>query len=202
MQRPEGEEKLVMMSWKTCSKHLSVALLLAAATQASAADTTLSTHVSPNPAVVGSTVELDVMISDAVDLYAYQFWFAFNPAVLQATSTSFGSYLNGGGYGDGGAIDNTLGAINYSYGTLVGAQTGVSGAGQLAHFTFKVIGTGSSKLDIFGEYFLDSKFEQMSVVSQNQTLLAVPEPEAYLMLGLGLVGLAALRRRQLKQPAA
>ncbi|MBJ7312882.1 PEP-CTERM sorting domain-containing protein [Rugamonas sp. CCM 8940] len=192
-----------MMSWKTCKTQLSIALLLAAAaTQAAAADPVLSVLASKNPAVKGSTVELDVSIAGVADLFSYQFSFSFNPAVLQATGAGAGSFLGADAYADGGKIEPALGSITYTFGTLLGDRPGISGSGKLAHFSFNVIGTGVSALTFSDVIFLDSHNADLALQIQPQSLLAVPEPETYLMLGVGLVGLAALRRRQLKQPGA
>lgn len=193
-----------MKSWKTRKTQLAIALLLAAAAGQAAADAVLSVHASKNPAVLGSTVELDVAIAGVADLYAYQFSLSFDPTLLRATGANVGSFLGAVVFGDAGTIDNTLGHVDFTFATLLGPRPGVSGSGQLAHFSFNVIGVGSSALNFSDVLFLDSNLKDLPATLQPMSLqtVAVPEPEAYMMFGVGLVGLAALRRRQLKQPAA
>lgn len=194
-----------MTSWTSRKTQLSLALLLAAAaSQAAAADAVLSVQASKNPALLGSTVELDVSIAGVADLYAYQFSLAFDPTLLQATGASLGTFLGPQVFGDPGSIANGLGNISYTYATLLAPVAGVSGGGTLAHFSFKVIGVGSSALTLSDLIFLNSNLGDVALQVQSAPLqtLAVPEPEAYMMFGVGLVGLAALRRRRLKQPNA
>ena len=193
-----------MKIWKTRKTQLAIALLLAAAAGQAAADAVLSAHASKNPAVLGSTVELDVAIANVADLYAYQFSLSFDPTLLRATGANVGSFLGAVSFGDAGTIDNTLGHVDFTFATLLDVRPGVSGGGQLAHFSFDVIGVGRSALNFSDVLLLDSNLKDLPATIQSQTLqtVAVPEPEAYLMFGVGLVGLAALRRRQLKQPAA
>lgn len=192
-----------MKIWTTRKTQLAIALLLAAAAGQAAADAVLSLHASNNPAVLGSTVELDVAIADVVDLYAYQFSLSFDPTLLRATGANIGSFFPGS-FSDAGSVDNTLGQISFTFASLLGVRPGVSGGGQLAHFSFNVIGVGSSALNFSDVLLLNSNLNELPATLQPMSLqtLAVPEPEAYMMLGVGLVGLAALRRRQLKQTAA
>ena len=193
-----------MKIWTTRKTQLAIALLLAAAAGQAAADAVLSLHASNNPAVLGSTVELDVAIADVTDLYAYQFSLSFDPTLLRATGANIGSFLGAVSFGDAGTIDNTLGKISFTFATLLGVRPGVSGGGQLAHYSFNVIGVGNGALNFSDVLLLDPNLNELPATLQPMSLqtLAVPEPEAYLMLGVGLVGLAALRRRQLKQLAA
>ena len=190
-----------MKSWQAWNKRLLIALLLGAASAgmsaAASAAAVLSVSASPNPAVVGTTVDLSILIDDIDDLYGYQFSLAFDPTVLQATLVTEGDFLAGGGNtspGIGG-IDNATGAVSYVYNTLLGPAAGVSGSGTLAHIRFDVIGVGSTPLTFTDALFLDSQSAGIEVRIDSTPLQAVPEPATYLMMGVGLVGLAALRRR-------
>lgn len=186
-----------MKSWQAWNKRLLIALLLGAASAGASAAAVLSVSASPNPAIVGSTVDLSVLIDDISDLYGYQFSLSFDPSVLRATAVTEGDFLAGGGATSPGyeGIDNATGTVSYVYNTLLGPGAGVSGSGTLAHIRFDVIGIGSTPLTFGDALFLDSHTADIAVRIESTPLQAVPEPATYLMMGVGLVGLAALRRR-------
>ncbi|MES2319904.1 MAG: cohesin domain-containing protein [Pseudomonadota bacterium] len=191
-----------MVSWNAWKHRFCIALLLGAVSmQAAVAAPVLSMSATPNPAENGSTIELDVAIADIADLYAYQFTLSFNAALFQATGAGEAPFLATGGATvfDGGLVDNAAGTISYAYASLLGAASGVSGSGILAHFTFDVIGAGSGVFSLSDVVFLDSGFgdlapqvEALTVEAQNK----VPEPSALWLACIGLAGLGLLRRRQ------
>jgi len=158
---------------------------------------------TPNPATQGSTVDVDVLISQVTDLYAYQFSISFNPTLLQVSGLAMGSFLSAGGatFSNTGTIDNTAGTVTFVYNSLVGALPGVSGSGTLLTLHLNAIGTGTSALGFVPDdtLFVDSNITPIgltTVDSSLQVAAAVPEPESYLMLAAGLAGLALWRRRQ------
>jgi adhesin HecA-like repeat protein len=205
LQAYQAEEQITMASRPSLKNRLYTALLLAAlsplaAMTASAAEPTLAISASANPAVQGSSITLNVLISDISDLFGYQFSFNFNPAVLQATAVTEGSFLAGGGttFSDPGTIDNTAGSISFVANSLIGALPGVSGSGSLALISFNVTSVGSSLLSFSDALFLDANLADITVTLQPLTLqaVAVPEPASYLLFSAGLAGLVALRRRR------
>ena len=185
-------------------KYAAGAALLAtafAAPSAYAADPVLSIVPNPSSGVVGSTIDLDITISGVSDLYGYNFSLLFNPAYLRASSASEGAFLGAaGGATDFGVADlsGTPGQVFYVYGTRFGPVSGANGGGILAHLRFDVIGAGTSTLSFADVAFVNSLNGDITPQLGTKTLVtsAVPEPQTYLMMGVGLIGLAALRRRQ------
>lgn len=155
----------------------------------------------------GSVVTVDVDITNAANLYGYQFDITFNPSVLQAVSSSEGSFLPGGGstFFIPGTNDNVGGNVYATADTLLTAVNGVSGAGELAVFTFDAIGKGSSTFGIQNETLLDSNLNVIAdtttggSVTVTSGAVAAPEIDpacAISALTLFFGGLAVLRGRR------
>jgi hypothetical protein len=199
--RPVFEEHRVMASWQAWKNRLSVALFLGfVSIQAAAADPMLSLAATPDPAVYGSPVGLDVLITGAADLYAFQFTLSFDPAVLQASAVTEGPFLAAAGstFFVPGAIDNALGSISYVSNSLIGAVPGASGNGVLAHISLDTASVGVSALTFSDVIFLDSSLADINVQVDNRILQVVPESSTLTLMlaGIALVGLATSRRRK------
>ena len=143
---------------------------------------------------VGQSFKVDVNVNSITDLYAYQFDFSFNPAVLQATSITEGSFLDEGGTTAtlffAGTIDNVGGSITTNAESLETAITGVSGSGNLIEFEFQAIAAGSSQDVISNMFLLDSSLDGINASITNGTVNVVtPEPSCALLFGLGAVAL-------------
>jgi len=122
----------------------------------------LATSVSIQPATSavtqGDTFTVDIAITGAADLVAYQFDLTFDPAVLAATDVTMGPFLTSGGGSSifvPGDFTTTPGVISGTAETLVGGTTpGVSGGGVLAHISFSAIAAGTSALTLSNDFFL------------------------------------------------
>ncbi|MGJ9416645.1 cohesin domain-containing protein [Massilia sp. CMS3.1] len=181
-----------MIKWKTCL----AAALLAASSQSWAAPI-LTAEATPNPATLGSAVDVDVRIADIADLYAYGFTVNYNANLLRAINITEGAFLGSAGttYSYGGDIDNTAGTISFIFNSLIGPIPGASGSGSLAQVRFEAIGNGSAALSFSDLVFLDSALADIAVDTGTLQVGVVPEPASYMLFGIGLIGAAALRRR-------
>jgi hypothetical protein len=203
---PAGHKEKYMKGLK---KYLGVAVLSACCAQAWAVPT-LTVTSSPTVAP-GSSVGVDVAISDIADLYIYQFSLAFDANVLHVSSYSLGSFLDGAvdTFGDAGTLDNSAGTISYVFNTLVGPESGVSGSGSLLHVTFDALAAGASAINFSDLLLLDSSGNDIAATVVNGSVNVetppagdVPEPASWMLVGAGLAAAAALRRRRVDVQAA
>jgi adhesin HecA-like repeat protein len=143
----------------------------------------------------GSSVTLDVNISDVTDLFAFQFDLSFAPSVLSANSIAEGPFLPSGGttFFLPGTIDNTNGTISATADSLIGAISGVSGSGSLAEFTFTAIAAGTTSIDLSNVTLLDSSFDLIDASLQSGTVVVTantgvtPEPNSLALMFLGMI---------------
>lgn len=192
-----------MISWNFLKNRFAAALLFGAVSVQSAfAAPVLAMTATPNPAVPGSTVEIDVAIADITDLSAYQFTLSFDAAMFQVIGGTEGAFLATGGTTifDAGTIDNTAGTVSYAFGALIGPIPGVNGSGSLAHFSLNVLKAGSGVFALSDVLFLDSSMGDLTVLPVDLTVTAatpsdVPEPSALWLFGVGLAAFGVMRRR-------
>jgi general secretion pathway protein D len=174
----------------------SVLWLFAAATSLVAG--TISVDPAAPTETVGQSFTLNVNISGESDLYGYQFDLGFNPAVLEATAVSEGTFLSTGGptIFVPGAIDNVGGTIAANADILDGAVSGVSGSGNLLSVTFLAIGAGSSDVQVFNLFALNSFGLGLTETTSGSTVTVTapataPEPGSWLLLGSGIAAALA-----------
>ena len=181
----------------TTFKKLFAAMLLAASTQAFAVPT-LSMNAVPGSVVSGGKLDLAVNISDITDLYGYQFTLSFDAALLKAGGFKEGAFLGTAGttFSDGGTIDNAAGTVSFVFNTLVGTGPGATGSGELARFSFDTFGNGNAALTFSDVLFLDANLNEIAVVADGGSVQVVPEPESFLLVGIGLLAAGVVRRRQ------
>jgi hypothetical protein len=179
-----------------------VVLLMPGRTLADSANLSI---LSPLTVSQGSSAAVDVNIAGVTDLYDFQLDLTFNPAVLEATGVTEGSFLSGGGatFFLSGFIDNTAGSVTFNADTLLGLVPGASGNGTLLEFDFTALEAGTSALDLANVILQDSNGNEipssLSGSSVNVTgtgSVPVPEPGVLTLFGVALGSLAILRARR------
>jgi len=126
----------------------------------SAQGTTLSLSPVMNTGNVGETFTVNVMVTDVVDLYGYEFKVNVDPNLLMVTGIDVGDFLpTPPGYK---VWKMDVGDASYAWLAVtrpLSSASGVSGSGRLATIHFEVIGTGGTYLlvdvDIMGDPFGD-----------------------------------------------
>jgi hypothetical protein len=190
-------------------KHLYIAAALSASglcgSLAGAQTADLSIDPTTQTSSTGTVVTVDVDITNVSDLYGFQFDLTFNPNVLQAVSSTEGTFLSSGGatYFVPGTNDNVGGTVAATADTLLAAIPGVNGGGELAVFTFDAIGAGTSAIGIQNEILLDSNLNvipdtttggAVTVTSGTATAPEIDPASALAALTLLLGSMAVLRR--------
>ncbi|MEQ1870844.1 MAG: PEP-CTERM sorting domain-containing protein [Vicinamibacterales bacterium] len=170
--------------------------------------TTLSATPSQTSLNVGDGFFVDIAISDAVDLFDYQFDIAFNPSVIAATGTiDDGGFLTSAGGTSllGGpfllSVDNVLGVMTV-LDSLTGPAppaTGASGSGLLVRINFSAVAPGTSSIELISPIAEDSTgaaiqlaLADSRVIVSGNDAVPVPEPSTLILLGAGIAG--AVRR--------
>ena len=161
----------------------------------------VSVEPTSQSVVTGNTVSVQIVASDVADLYAYQFDLTFDPAVLAAVSITEGDFLATGGttFFVPGTIDNSTGSISLTADTLIGSVPGVNGSGILAIAEFQAVAARTSPIALTSVLLLDSSSPPGEIPattaggSVKVTQGVIPEPQTLLLVGFGLLGLAAVR---------
>ena len=180
------------------------ALLLGSWVQAIAAPV-LSVNPSSSSVTVGNSFTLDIFITDAFDLFAWQLDLDFGPPGLaNASAPTVGNFLGSPGDQTFGVIsvDNTTGHISTLFSALSGAP-GVTGDGVLAHVSFLAMLQGTFTVSLSNLMLVDSNLDDIftsnplvaTVDITNSGGGNVPEPSSILLLALGLTSFAFLSRR-------
>lgn len=115
---------------------------------------------------LGQNFDVDIVISDASDLYGWQFALTWNPLLLDAVSPTEGPFLKVDGRSTFFTYNISLeeGRIIVDC-TLLGWISGVSGGGILVTLTFSSKNYGECALDLYETLLVDSK--EQPILCQN-----------------------------------
>ena len=174
-----------------------IATLLWAASGLASAATTFAFNPSSTFVPYGQSFSVDVFVTGAVDLYAWQLDVFFTPpGIVNATSVTEGPFLGAGTVFGSGTIDNASGSITNIFNTLTGLS-GVSGDGVLAHLSFTANSLGIAVFHYANVIALDSNLDNISDFAVvDGTVDVTPEPATFGLLGLSLAAGVFLRRRK------
>lgn len=159
----------------------------------------VNTNAAPILSIGGTSilqdefVTLPVLITDVIDLYAYQFDVQFDPGLVEVVDVVEGPFLGLGGttlFIPGAVI--TPGLLEFTSGTLFDIVPGVSGSGTLASITFRGLASGPLAPSLSNLIFLDSSLSDIHV--ETPAPAPVPEPSTFLLLASGAA--LMLRRRR------
>ncbi len=125
-----------------------IILLLVSSTSAWAESLTVN-PLSQN-VLLGDLISVDINISDATDLYGWQFSLGYDDTILSLLSVTSGSFLDTAGSTFWWAPDtSTSGEILNGSELLLGDISGADGSGTLMTLNFDTIGAGTSFIDIY-----------------------------------------------------
>lgn len=127
---------------------------------------TASVSVSPSSIIAGAgqSFNVNVTISDVIDLYGWEFKLNWSAAYLDVANVVEGSFLRSGGETFFTfRFDNTEGHLIADC-TLLGNVLGVTGNGVLATVTFYVKAAGGSVLDLYYVTLLDSSYPEPQAI--------------------------------------
>ena len=105
---------------------------------------------------IGNTLSVHVNVSSVTDLFSYQVNVTWSPSMLNYTGVTYGDFLarTGSSYGTS-RIEPTVFASNVTgfasiAETILGNVGGISGGGRLFTIQFKIIGYGSTTINLSG----------------------------------------------------
>jgi len=137
----------------------------------------VSMFVSNSSPNVGETVTIDVLVSDASDLFSYGVDIVYDPSVLTYVSSSVGDFLSEAGTVStsfqSGLEDGAAGTLVVAEARTIDPKVGIDGVGTLYSMTFNVVGGGGQQTDIsFGSSsFLSDVNDDVSVSYTNAQIL-------------------------------
>jgi len=129
--------------------------------------------ISVSPAAqtvnVGDTVIVEIKVSNANDLYGFQFNIEYDPDVLEYKSIEQGTFLSRNGADQTYPINPQVspGLLENIVLSRLGPVGGLNGDGTLEKITFIAVGAGTSDIKMSNIKFVNSKPEQIATTGEN-----------------------------------
>jgi len=177
-------------------------LLALFVTGVAAQSATLTATSSQASYTVGSSVRVDLTVSNVADLYAFQLDVSFDPAILSVQfADEAGDFLANGVSFSPGLIDNTTGSVRFIADAMSGTSSSVTGSTTLATLTFAGIGPGTANVVPTNIILLDSQLSPIDVSATGMSIDVagtnpVPEAGTYQLVGTGILVLCFRLLRQ------
>lgn len=123
-------------------------------------------------AIPSEIFNVDIMIADVANLYAWQVNMTFDPSVLQYVNVTEGDFLKGRPEGTSGLLKKTDKASEGKifFGCVIwGAYAGISGSGILATVKFRVLAYGESLINISDSQtvLIDDEIKDVASTKEN-----------------------------------
>jgi murein DD-endopeptidase MepM/ murein hydrolase activator NlpD len=112
------------------------------------------TQVFVDPAAstgyVGSSLTLDIVISDVVNLGSFEFVFAYDPALVSIEEVTLGSFPESTGrdFSVVGPNDDGSGSVTFGAYSMGSVPSGAEGVGALAQLKLNLLATGQTSLGL------------------------------------------------------
>jgi hypothetical protein len=118
---------------------------------------------------IGSTVEVEMMVRDAVDLYGFEADFDFDSSKLEFKNLRYESFFTGDNAGTYYSVSpetEKSGMLDGVAATKLG-DTALSGDGVIAVLEFEVIGEGNAFVSIRDHTFINYDLQEFKVNLEN-----------------------------------
>lgn len=121
--------------------------------------TTVYVYPSTKAVTVGQSFNIDIRVSNVLDLYGWEFKLGWDPNLLNVVEVTEGPFLNqSGNTFFTKKINNTAGYLLVDC-TLLGDVRGVNGSGTLAYVKFRAEKEGSCNLVLYDTKLVNSSEE-------------------------------------------
>jgi hypothetical protein len=166
---------------------------------------TIDISPSSSQVMVGHQASVDIIISGLGGntppaLGVYDIAIGFDPGILVLDQLTFGSGLDVQGQGSFQDVDASLaGLVNLfelSFDLVADLESLQPSAFTLASLAFDTLATGLSPLTLSVSSVGDALGESLSVISYGADIAVVPEPASWLLILVGVAGLALASRRR------
>ncbi len=130
---------------------------------------TVSVSPSMQSVGMGDTVAVEIKVSNANDLYGFQFDIEYDPGVLKYEKIEEGPFLSNNAADTSYPIapEVSSGLLDNIANTRLGPVGGRNGDGTLETITFTAVGSGTSDIKITNAKFLNSKVENVATTAVN-----------------------------------